>query len=270
MLPLSAFVICKNEAAYIENCLRSLDVCSEIVVVDSGSTDGTQDIVRRLAEEGLPIRFSHRDWLGYAGQKQFALDQCTQDWCINVDADERLDDGLRAAFPGLLAASADVVAWRIRRRPYLIGHGYTPPYVFERPNLRLVRRGKGAYDLAQQVHEGIRAQGAVKIARTGSLLHFRPLTLDEQILKENTYSTLKADQLFAEGVGARPWKMLFTPPYYFFRLYFGRRLFLCGWPGFIQAMTGAVYSFLTEAKIFQRNALRDMPPADSEAPQAGQ
>lgn len=261
-LPLSAFVICKDEAGYIENCIRSLDVCSEIVVVDSGSTDGTLGILERLAGEGLPVRVFSRGWPGYAAQKQFALEQCTQPWCINVDADERLDEDLRELLPSLVSAPEKVVGWRVRRRPYLIGYGYSPPHVYERPNLRMVRRGAGGYDLSQRVHEGIRVRGRVKDARRGSLLHYRALPMGEQILKENAYSTLKAGQIFEAGGGRVRWKLLFSPPYYFLRLYFGRRLFLCGWPGFIQAMTGAVYSFLTEAKLFQKQALREHPPRD--------
>lgn len=252
---MSAFIICQDEEAYIEDCLRSLDLCSEIVVVDSGSRDATIRIVRRLTEEGFPIRLYQEIWRGYAGQKQFALEQCAEEWCLNLDADERLDDELRQALPGMLAAPQEISAWRIRRRPYLIGYGYTPPYVYERPHLRLVRRGKGAYDLRKPVHESLRIEGRVRIARKGSLLHFRPLPIDEQILKDRRYSSLKAAQIVAERIPRPRFKMVLTPPYYFLRLYFARRLFLCGWPGFIQAMTGAIYSFMTEAKIYQQKAL---------------
>jgi hypothetical protein len=192
---------------------------------------------------------------------------------VNVDADERFDEELRRALPRLLAAPDAVVGWRIARRPYLIGYGYTPPHVYERPNLRLVRRGKGAYDFKQRVHEGIRVTGHVGIARQGSLLHYRPLPMDEQILKENSYSTLKTDQIVDGGGGPHLWKLVFSPPYYFLRLYFARRLFLCGWPGFVQAMTGAVYSFMTEAKLFQRVAMREHPPSEEAGdlpPKAGE
>jgi hypothetical protein len=106
--------------------------------------------------------------------------------------------------PSLLEAPADTVGWRIARRPYLIGYGYTPDTVRERKNLRLIRKGRGAYDLSQKVHEGIVPDGTVGKAATGSLLHYRPLVLDEQILKENKYSTLKADQQFAAGKPPRP------------------------------------------------------------------
>ncbi len=261
-IEISAFVVCRDEFHYIENCIRSLAICAEIVVVDSGSTDGTDELIESLIAEGFPIRFIRQPWLGYAGQKQFALEQCTQPWCFNIDADERPDRALIEALPGLLQAGPEIVGWRIARRPYLIGYGYSPKRSHERRNLRLIRRGRGRYDLSQQVHEGIVPDGRVRNSEVGSLLHFRPLVIDEQILKENRYSTLKADQRVAEGSPPRIFKLIVNPPTYFLRLYLRNGLWRCGVPGFIQAMTGAVYSFLTEAKIYQRNAARHMPPHD--------
>lgn len=262
-LPLSAFVICLNEEKYLGNCIESLTDCRDIVVVDSGSTDGTLKLVQDYIAGGWPIRLIEEPWRGYAAQKQFALEQCREDWCFSIDADERIDDDLRKALPTLVAAEPDIVGWRVARRPYLIGYGYTPKRAHERRNLRLIRRGKGAFDLTQTVHEGIVPEGRVEPSPTGSLLHFRPLPIEEQILKENKYSTLKADQLVTAGQGPRKWKMLFNPPLYFFRLFFRNGLWRTGLPGFIEAMTGAVYSFLTEAKIYQRNAQRDRPPVDN-------
>jgi glycosyltransferase involved in cell wall biosynthesis len=261
-LPLSAFIICLNEEAYLGKCIESLERCAEIVIVDSGSTDGTAALVQSYIDAGWPIRFMYEPWRGYAGQKQFALEQCSQPWCFNIDADERLDKALRELLPELLAASAEIVGWRVARRPYLIGYGYTPENVRERRNLRLIRRGKGRYDLSQKVHEGIVPEGNVDNAQTGSLLHFRPLVMDEQILKENKYSTLKADQQVESGKRPRFYKLIFTPPIYFLRLYFRNGLWRCGLSGFIEAMTGAVYAFLTAAKIYQRHALKARPNMD--------
>ena len=143
-LPLSAFIICQNEEAYLGNCIESLESCAEIVIVDSGSTDGTAALVQSYIDKGWPIRFLFEPWRGYAGQKQFALDQCREPWCLNIDSDERLDEPLQALLPSLLEAPADIVGWRIARRPYLIGYGYTPDKVRERKNLRLIRKGRGA------------------------------------------------------------------------------------------------------------------------------
>ena len=259
----SAFIICLNEEAYLGNCIESLEGCAEIVIVDSGSTDGTQALVQSYIDKGWPIRFMFEPWRGYAGQKQFALEQCKQPWCLNIDADERLDAALRQALPQLLEAPDTIVGWKVARRPYLIGYGYTPENVRERKNLRLIRNGKGAYDLSQKVHEGIVPSGTVSASEKGSLLHYRPLIIDEQILKENKYSTLKADQQFAEGRKARLSSLLVSPLLYFLRLYFKNGLWRCGVPGFIEAATGGVYAFLTQAKIYQRHALKRRPNVDT-------
>ena len=261
-LPLSAFIICLNEEEYLGNCIESLEQCSEIIIVDSGSSDGTRELVQRYLDDGWPIRLIHQDWLGYAGQKQFALEQCSQPWCFSIDADERLDEPLKDALPKLLEAPKTTVGWRIARRPYLIGYGYTPVRAHERRNLRLIRNGQEAFDQSLKVHEGIVPVGHVENSKQGSLLHFRPLPIEEQILKENKYSSLKVDQLIEAGKAPRPLRLLINPPLYFLRLYVRNGFWRCGIPGLIQAMTGAVYSFLTESKMYQRHALERKPPVD--------
>lgn len=262
-LPLTAFIICQNEEAYLENCIRSLNACGDIVIVDSGSTDGTEALVRRYEEAGWPVRFIRQKWLGYSAQKQFAMEQARHSWCLNIDADERLDEDLQRILHRLVEAPPDVSGWRFPRRPYLIGHGYTPRFVFERPILRLARREKSRYDLNLKVHEGILVSGRVKVTPAGSLLHYRPLPIQEQILKENQYATLKAAQVMERAKAPRYGRLIFNPLLYFLRLYFRRRLCCCGFPGFIQAMTGSVYSFLTEANIYQRHALRNRASQDT-------
>lgn len=261
-LPISAFIICKDERRYLGNCIESLAQCEEIVIVDSGSTDGTIELIEEYVSRGWPIRFLHNDWPGYSLQKQFALEQCRQPWRLSLDADERLDPELQASLPELIKAPPTVAGYRLARRPYLIGFGYTPRRSREGKILRLIRRDRGDFDPTLKVHEGIRPIGAVRDARRGSLLHFRPLPIEEQILKENKYSTLKTDMLLERGVRQRPIRMLLNPPMYFLRLYFGYGLWRCGIPGYIQAMTGAVYSFLTESKVYQRQAEQRRPSFD--------
>jgi len=254
-LPLSAFIICMNEEAYLANCIESLGLCSEIVIVDSGSTDGTIKLIEQYIADGWPIRFMQNDWPGYAAQKQFALEQCNEPWSLSIDSDERLDDELIKLMPELLNVPEQVAGWRIARRPFLIGYGYTKAWAHERRNLRLIRKDRGAFDLNLKVHEGIIQDGEVRNAKAGSLLHFRPLPIEEQILKENKYSSLKVDMRRKAGKKPSVFKLLFNPPIYFLRLYFKTGLWSAGVPGFIQAVTGAVYSFLTEAKMFEKRAM---------------
>ncbi|MFN3815057.1 glycosyltransferase family 2 protein [Brevundimonas sp.] len=261
-LPLSAFVICLNEAGTIEACIRSLDQCAEIVIVDSGSTDSTAEVIERLTREGFPIRFMHQDWLGFARQKQFALEQATQHWLLSIDADERLDQDLRGALPGLLAAPDEVVGWRLRRRPWLMGYGYTPKGVGDGANLRLFRRGKAVFDIKKTVHEGLIPDGTVRVAEQGALLHYRPLTVGDVVVKEERYATLKAGMRAAGKKRFTPWRMLLNPPVYFLRVMYGRKLYRAGWAGVIFAMQAAIYSFLTEAKTWEHDAMTRHPSVD--------
>ncbi|SHM16897.1 Glycosyltransferase involved in cell wall bisynthesis [Paracoccus solventivorans] len=261
MLPISAFIICQNEERVIEACVRSVSFCAEIVVVDSGSTDATLAILERLRAGGLPLRVLHEPWRGFGAQKQFALDQCTQDWCFSIDSDERVSPALARQFHRLLA-DPGVNGWQITRYDYLNGYGYVPPSSHERYHNRLFRRGTGRFNTTDLVHEGIEIDGVVKKAVPGGLLHFSPIVLHDQMLKENKYSTLKAQMKQDRGLPPRPWKMLVSPPLFFLRWYLRHGMWRCGWPGFIHCAKGAIYSFLTEAKRYENAAMRRVPPVE--------
>ncbi|MGH6797218.1 MAG: glycosyltransferase family 2 protein [Roseiarcus sp.] len=239
--------MCLNEAACMGKCLESLSGFAEIVVVDSGSTDGTLAIVDAFARRGFPIRLIHQPWLGYARQKQLALDQTSEPWVFSIDADEWLDDDLRRTLPRLMAAES-VAGWQVRRSLTLYGQA-KPVSRWTRPEhiLRLVRRGRARFDSALIVHEGLVADGETRIARDGILRHERALPLNEQMKKEIVYARLKAEQRLKLGRKPSTLKLLFNPPIYFLRIFFWNRFFLCGWAGFIHAATGAMYSLMTEA-----------------------
>jgi glycosyltransferase involved in cell wall biosynthesis len=256
-LPISATVICRDEEACIAKCLASLEGLAEIIVVDSGSTDGTLAIVDEFVRAGFPIRLFHQPWLGYGGQKQFALDQATQPWVLSVDADEWLDDRLRAALPAMAAAEDDVAGWMVRRALTLYGRSQ-PISRWTRPEqiLRMARRARARFDPNVIIHEGLSVEGGVRLAPSGLLRHERGLPLDVQIRKEALYARLKAEQRLAWGKKPSILKLVFNPWFYFLRIYFWNRLFLSGWAGFIHAGTGAVYSFLTESLHFQVYAHR--------------
>ncbi len=248
-LAASAAVICLNEAACIGKCLQSLNGFAEIIVVNSGSTDVTLAIVDEFVRRGFPIRLINQAWLGYARQKQLALDEAREPWVFSIDADEWLDDDLRASLPRLMAAGDDVSGWKVRRSLTLYGQS-EPVSRLTRPEhiLRLVRRGRARFDPALIVHEGLVAdEGETPIARHGLLRHERSLPLNEQMKKEIVYARLKAEQRLKQGRKPSTLKLLFSPPIYFLRIFFCNRFFLSGWAGFIHAATGAMYSLMTEA-----------------------
>jgi len=229
--------------------LESLRGFAEIVVVDSGSSDGTVAIAEEFARRGFPIRLIHQPWLGYARQKQLALDLATQPWVFSIDADEWLDEDLRASLPRLMSADESVAGWKVRRSLTLYGRS-KPVSRWTRPEhiLRLARRGRARFDPSLIVHEGLVADsGETPIARDGLLRHERSLPLNEQMKKEIAYARLKAEQRLKQGRKPSRLKLMFNPPVYFLRIFFWNRFFLCGSAGFIHAATGAMYSLMTEA-----------------------
>ena len=99
---ISAFIITKNEEKRIEKAINSIkDLVQEIIVVDSGSTDDTVKLAKKLGAKVV-----HNDWPGYAAQKAFAENLCTHPWVMNLDADEELSVGLRNEIAYIFASEA--------------------------------------------------------------------------------------------------------------------------------------------------------------------
>ncbi|HEU0223407.1 MAG TPA: glycosyltransferase family 2 protein, partial [Paracoccaceae bacterium] len=97
-LPISVFIIAQDEAARLPKVLEAISGwADDIVLVDSGSKDGTPEIA---AAVGARVFF--REWQGYGGQKRFAEDQCRHDWLLNLDADEVVTPELRAEIAAFL------------------------------------------------------------------------------------------------------------------------------------------------------------------------
>ena len=250
--PVSAVIICRDERDLIGECLESVGFCAEIVVVDSGSTDGTLEIVEGYRTKGYPIRLLHQDWLGYARQKQFALELASQPWCLVIDADERVDEQLKASIVAISqAGDPQVSGWHVRRRDWLPGYGLAHPLVLHNRILRLFRNGKVRLVLDRPIHETYLVDGPTATIERGLLLHMRDLSIEDDVARANDYSTLKAAMQKSEGRRPSTIRLLFSPPFTFVKFYLLKRYFLCGRPGFIYAMMMATYSFLTEAKLFR-------------------
>lgn len=250
--PVTALIICMNEADLIGSTLQSVDFCAEIVVVDSGSTDGTIEIIERFRSEGFPIKLLHNEWSGFAPQRQFALPHATQPWCLSIEADEQADDDLRRSIKTIVDTDDPLIAgWYIRRRDWLDGYGFAHPWVLHNRLLRLFRREKGMIDVRVRIHTSYTVQGRTKVVKDGVLLHRRPMSVREDIARANSYSSLKAAGLAENARGPSRLKLFFSPPFTFLKFYLLKRYFLCGLAGFNYSATMAIYSFLTEAKLFE-------------------
>lgn len=239
--PCSLVIIARNAAAQLEDCIQSVPDADEVLVVDSGSTDGTPDLAARLG-----ARVIHQAWLGYGPQKRYAAEQARHDWVLSLDADERLTPELRASIEAALSGP-QAAAYELPRRNRFMGrwlrHGEGYPdwcaRLFDR------RRARWSDDA---VHEKLLADGPM--ARlSGDLLHESEQGLADYLNKQNHYTDLQARRLFEAGKRFSAWKMLTSPLARFVKFYFLRRGFLDGLPGLVHIAIGCLTAFLKYAKL---------------------
>lgn len=188
--PISAAIICYNEEKNIGRCLRSLDWCEQVVVVDSGSTDGTLDVVRRCPK----TKVIFRRFDDYITQKNFALDQCEHDWVLALDADEALTSALTEEIQGL---RFDANGYFISRRTFLgdqeIKHGsWNPDY-----KLRLFRKSLGRWG-GLNPHDKIILQGPTSYLKS-RMLHFSYNDRQEFLERNHRYILLMVESMFRQG-----------------------------------------------------------------------
>ena len=252
MKKISIAIITRNEAANIGDCLRSVAWADEIVVVDAGSTDDTAAICEKLG-----ARVMHRDWTGFADQKQFALEQCSHPWVLSLDADERIRPELALSIRQLLAQERVAAeGYRIARRSYFLGRwirhcGWYPGY-----QVRLFRRDRTRVSRSR-VHEGFLVDGAVATL-TGDIDHYSHPTLHDSLGKLNRYSTLEAfDRLERRRVHG--YDFLTHPLAAFLRKYIAQGGFRDGMAGFLLCWVSALLKMVMYMKIWH---LQHLPAAE--------
>jgi (heptosyl)LPS beta-1,4-glucosyltransferase len=242
-IQLSAAIITYNEEQHLPGCLDSLAFCNEIILVDSGSHDRTLDIARSF---GCRV-FSH-PWLGYARQKQLAIDRCYNDWVLILDADERVCAETAETIPRLLSEhNSSVAGFSLVRKNYFHGRwirhcGWWPEHV-----LRLVNRNQGCYS-QHLVHERWITNGVVKPT---SLVveHYSFRSYSALVEKMQTYSTLSATEMYQQGKQAHWWSPALHGAWTFMRTYFVHLGILDGFDGFMIAALNGGGSFLKYAKL---------------------
>ena len=239
--PFSAVLVTLNAASQLESCLRSLAFADEIVVVDSGSADATVALAQQHG-----ARVLHQDWLGYGAQKQFAVKQAQYDWVLCVDADERVSDALRAAIESALAAP-QAQGFEMPRCNRFLGRWLRHGEGYPDWSLRLFHRGHGAWS-EDAVHEKVSVRGAVARLR-GDLLHESAEELAAYCAKQNRYTTLQAQALYAQGKRAGLTQLWLSPLLRFMKFYVLRLGFLDGAAGLVHIAIGCHNSLMKYAKL---------------------
>jgi glycosyltransferase involved in cell wall biosynthesis len=233
---LSACIITFNEADRIEDCLRSLDFCDEIIVVDSGSSDAT---ATRAA--ALGARVLTRSFDGYRRQKDFAVQQAAHDWVLCLDADERVTPALRAAIEAARSQGfAAATGYRFARATEYFGAFLRHGNAYPDRVLRLFDRRRGGWRGEREIHEHVSVDGPVQ-RLDGDLEHRAYRSLADQLTRLERYARLMAEYEHARGRRARLWNLLLNPAWRFVRGYWLRGGFRDGWRGLIYAWVEANY-----------------------------
>jgi glycosyltransferase involved in cell wall biosynthesis len=239
--PLSVVIITKNAAGQLAACLESASFADEILVVDSGSIDGTAELA---ALRGA--RVMQKEWLGFGRQKQFAVEAARHDWVLCLDADERVSEPLRASILAVLAAPARQ-AYAMPRRNRFMGSWLRHGEGYPDWSLRLFDRRRARWS-DDPVHEKVLTE--VPVARiNGDLLHDSAETLAGYLDKQNRYTSMQAEALFQAGKRASVAQLLLSPVLRFAKFYFLRLGFLDGTAGLVHIAIGCCNSFHKYAKL---------------------
>ena len=202
----SAVVIARDEADFIEGCLASVAWADErLVVLDAATTDRTAELAGAAG-----ARVVERPWTSFQAQRNVALGLALCEWVLFVDGDERVPPSLAHEVRARLAESGAVCGYWIPRRNVIAGvwvkhAGWSPD-----PQLRLLHRASARYDERGMVHEVAQLDGPSETLRE-PLLHLNYETFAEFRAKQSHYAALEARTLWERGVRAKPRNLVLQP-----------------------------------------------------------
>lgn len=230
----SAIVITKNEAHNLSSLIRNLSFADELVIVDSFSTDETKTIVK----EHPQVKFIQRKFKNYSDQRNFAIEQASNDWVLFVDADERIPKALQSEIYEALHSGKSDNAYEIYRQFYFANTplkygGFQTDRV-----IRFFNRNHASYNSEKLVHETLYFKGELVTFKT-KLLHYSYQNFDSYKGKMIAYARLRAEELFRKKVTPNFYHFYVKPAYRFFHHFITRRGFLDGKAGYTMAKLNA-------------------------------
>jgi glycosyltransferase involved in cell wall biosynthesis len=251
---ITAFSIVKNETANLEACVESLRGCVDrVAIFDTGSTDGTCELLARLAKRAdlPPLSWDRLPFEGFGPTYQLALERVETPWALKIDADEQISPQLAERLRAL-RASGDLAkhdAYYIRRRNRVFGHPMRQSNLANERLLRLFRTVCGSIS-PTPIHEGIVLVPGARVGEIDApLWHDSMRSWRAYLAKVDHYTTLDAAR------GVRPPSVLHLvcgPPTAFVLDFIGRGGIRDGWPGFVWALTKAWSIGLRDWKLLRR------------------
>jgi len=235
---ISVAIICKNEESRIRQCLESVRWADEIVVVDSGSTDKTLDVVAEYTDN----IFVNSVWPGFGLQKKLAVDKTSNDWVLALDSDEVVSEELRDEIIEQMSVADEKTVFRVNRltffcNKFIYHSGWHPDKI-----VRLFNKKHYQYNEAL-VHEAVACKGASRIDLKGKLFHYTFDTLEVYMDKRNGYAKIWADSQYKKGRKTGALEIMVRTLFAFIRHYFIRLGFLDGYHGFLISIIQMQYTF---------------------------
>lgn len=248
-LKLSAVLITLNAERCLDAVLASLSFADEILIVDSGSVDQTLEIAKKHN-----ARVVCQAWLGFGPQKQFAVSNAAHDWVLCIDADEIVSNVLTQSIVKALSSPA-FSAYRMARRNRFLGRWLAHGEGYPDWCLRLFDRRHARWS-DDPVHERVLVQGPVGQLK-GDLLHRSEGGVADYIAKQNRYTSIQADRLYADHRAAGMTQLVLSPMVRFIKFYILRQGFRDGLPGLAHIAIGCFGAFLKYLKLLeQKNAAK--------------
>jgi glycosyltransferase involved in cell wall biosynthesis len=236
-------LIAQNEEKTIEDALRSVAFCDEIVLVDSGSSDRT----REIAEASGARVIVNAPWPGFVAQRDFATRAARHDWVLALDADERVSDPLRAEIEALRKAGFEAAGYRMPRVAFYLGRTIRGTDWYPDWQVRLFDRRRAGWQ-GDLVHESVVVRGPVARLR-GELEHQPYADISDHLRKIDSYTTLWARQAHAAGRGSSLLHVSAGAGWAFFRNYVLKRGFMLGSVGLLVSVLNTHYTFVKLAKL---------------------
>lgn len=245
-MPISAVIICKNEEANIERCLKSLAWADEVIVYDSGSTDNTISIAQKMG-----AKVHQGPWLGFGSTKREATNRADHDWIFSVDADEEVPENLKQEILSKLSTLDINFVYKIPRLSFYLQRwikhgGWYPDF-----QIRLFNRQTYQWNKAS-IHEKVQSikGDSEQVAQLDNHLHHYVFkNIEDQVQTNNRYSTLQAQTMFENGKSFSYFQLLTKPYVKFFECYFFKLGFLDGWAGYVIARNAAYSALLKWLKL---------------------
>jgi glycosyltransferase involved in cell wall biosynthesis len=249
-LPISVFIITKNEEDRIADAINSVkSFADEVLIIDSGSEDDTVSIASEL---GAKIIFNK--WPGYGPQKVFGETHCRNNWVLNIDADERVSDELAYEIIDIFTSSLENqhLGYRIRILNQFFNEEEPKSMAYYYNQFRLYRKEFAGFK-DSIVHDSVElkeksnSKQVLNLKNTISHKSFR--SYGHWIDKINHYSEMQALDALTKGKNVSMLKLVSTPFLSFLKGYFIRRYFIYGFNGIIYSYIFAFGRTLKMAKI---------------------